>query len=98
REIVGKPAHAVLPERARLIRILQRVFASGEPFVGKEVALNVDQTGQGTFEEGVFNFLAQPLRDASGSVSGVITFGVDVTEQVLARMKIEILASDLSNQ
>jgi hypothetical protein len=43
----------------------------------------------GTHEERFYDVLAQPTRDALGRVDGVLTMSVDVTDQVLARRRVE---------
>ncbi len=47
------------------------------------------------------NFVCMPLREADNSVSGIISYGVDVTEQVLAKIKVQEISraqQELSNQ
>jgi signal transduction histidine kinase/ActR/RegA family two-component response regulator len=43
----------------------------------------------GEIETMYFNFVYQPYKEEDGKVSGVIAFASDVTEQVLARLKME---------
>jgi signal transduction histidine kinase len=94
RELVGKRRRDVLPDEASLSGILERVYRSGEPFVGREFPFWVDH-GQGFSDRAWLDFLCQPSRDESGQVDGVITFAVDVSEQVLARRRLETLAGEL---
>ena len=51
--------------------------------------------GRGVAQEDFLNFVTQPLFDAEGRVDGVLTFGVDVTEQVRARRLVEEQAVEL---
>ena len=96
RPLVGKRLDQVLPPEASLRGILQRVFASGEPYAGKEFPFLVDREGSGGFsDKAYFNFICQPTRDAAGLIDGVVTFGVEVTEQVSARQQVEALATEL---
>jgi PAS domain-containing protein len=43
----------------------------------------------GTLKEGFFNFVYQASHNSDGEIDGILVHGVDVTEQVLARKKIE---------
>jgi signal transduction histidine kinase len=47
--------------------------------------------GGGELDELFLNFVYQPLRDASGQITGIFAHGVDVTAQVRARRQIEEL-------
>lgn len=89
RELIGRKVRDVLPEDASLIGILEQVYARGEPFAAKEFPFRIDPTGQGRWELGYFNVLCEPTRD------GVLTFGVEVTEHVVARQRVERLVEDL---
>ncbi len=93
RDIVGKPAREAAPELEEqgLIDLLDRVYATGEPFVGSEYPAKIDRGG-GRLEEGYFNFVYQPMRDSSGAVDGILAHGIEVTEQVQARKRIQELA------
>ena len=87
RNILGKPLREALPEveGQGYFEILDRVCATGEPFVGKEMAVLLRRTAAGPLEERYVDFIYQPSREADGSISGVFVHGVDVTEQVQAQ-------------
>jgi PAS domain S-box-containing protein len=90
--IVGKPLREALPELpddAPIIRTLGQVYASGEPYTAEEYLVPLDVEGHGTVEDHFFKFTAQPMRDGSGQVFGVIAVAVDVTGQVRARREVE---------
>jgi len=86
RELLGKPIREALPELEGqgFFELLDRVFASGETFTGKESPARLDRTGTGTLEEGYFDFVYQPMT-VDGRIDGVTVFGLEVTDQVLAR-------------
>jgi signal transduction histidine kinase len=96
RDFVGKPLLEAFPEAAEqpTTRLLDEVYRTGEPFVGNEVLSEVDRDG--SREEGYFNFLYQPLRDADGNVDGIFLHAVDVTEQVVARRRVEQQAAEIA--
>jgi PAS domain S-box-containing protein len=87
RQIVGKTAREALPEVAGqgFFELLDRVYATGEPFVGHALPIRVQREPNGPLEERFLDFVYQPIRDASGAVSGIFVEGSDVT----ARKQIE---------
>ncbi|MBN1204255.1 MAG: response regulator [Myxococcaceae bacterium] len=96
---LGKSMREVLPEIAAQPEIMQRllrVLSTGEPFRADELPVRWDRSGKGKLEEGFFNLIYQPVRSQDGRVSGVLTFSIEVTEQVLARRKLEVLAAELN--
>jgi PAS domain S-box-containing protein len=97
RDMVGKRTVEVFPEIADqgFIELQDRVYATGEPYVGREVLVRFDRDGDGALEEAWLNFVYQPLVDAEGRVYGILTHAVEVTDQVLARREIERKAEEL---
>jgi signal transduction histidine kinase/DNA-binding response OmpR family regulator len=96
---LGRPLREVIPEVASQPGVMERfrnVLKTGEPFVGTEVSSKWDRHGKGTLEEGFFNLIYQAVRDEHGRITGVLTFAVEVTEQVVARRKLELLANELN--
>ena len=85
-DIIGKPAADVLPELGRkgLIATLDRVLATGEPFVAEGMRVHFQRTADAEPEERFVNFVYQPLVEADGSRTGIFCLGADVTEQVRA--------------
>jgi PAS domain S-box-containing protein len=100
RELTGRTAREAFPELEGqgFFELLEGVFTTGQPYFGNEVPAQFDRQGNGTIEEGFFNFVYQPMYDINGTVEGVITFGFEVTAQVLARRQAEALAADLRAQ
>ena len=92
REVIGKTVREALPEIVGqgYFELLDRVFATGEPYVGTELQL-VLRTPSGAADERFVNFVYQPLRDADGRVTGVFVHGQDVTAQVRARREVQTL-------
>lgn len=100
RELIGRTAREAFPEiqGQGFFELLDQVFCTGQPFVGNEVAVQFDRRGDGAIEQGFFNFVYQPLFDLQGAVEGIITFGFEVTDQVIARQQAEAFADDLRAQ
>jgi PAS domain S-box-containing protein len=81
RQLVGKRARDALPEVAGqgFFELLDRVYTSGEPFVGHASPLRLQREPNGPLEERYIDFVYQPIRDPSGGVSGIFVEGSDVT-------------------
>ena len=92
RQLIGRRMHDVFPELASqgFVERVDRVYQTGEPYTAMEQLVRIDRDGDGTPEEYFFNIGYQPLRDASGDVYAVASVAYDVTEQVRARMGIEM--------
>ena len=91
RDVVGKTARAALPEveGQGFFELLDKVYSTGEPYVGKEEFIRIDR-GAGAGTNDLFlNFVYQPIFEADGAVSGIFVHGVDVTDQVSARQEAE---------
>ena len=99
RDVVGLPLRQALPELADqpFEEILDEVYRSGVPYVGREMPVRL-LGGDGGCNEVVFNFLYQPLRDAQGAVSGILVMCYDVTAQVRERERAELLATELKQE
>lgn len=95
--VVGKPIAEALPEiqEQSFIGKLQHVYATGETYTGteEEALLLVD----GRLQNFYFNFVYKALRNADGEIYGIHHMAMDVTEQVLARKKVEQSEANLRN-
>ena len=96
RDIVGKPVRDALPEvRGQgFIDLLDKVRETGEPFIGREVAVTLARSGQAAADERYVNFVYQRMRGFGDFEDGVLAHGSDVTEQVLARREVEHLLAE----
>jgi PAS domain S-box-containing protein len=98
RELVGRPVREALPELEGqgLFELLDRVYQTGEPYVGREVPVRLDREGNGRQVEGFYTFVYEPTRGPGGAVDGILGVGFDVTELVEARRRAERLAAELA--
>ena len=89
--LVGKACLAAFPSlrRSKLLGILDRAFATGDPFVAEEYPLRIRGDGAPEGQQRYFKFNIQPLRALSGSVYGMMAVAVDVTELVNGRRAVE---------
>ncbi len=90
RDVLGKPVRTAFPELegTGIYELLDGVYSTGEPFFANEMLVKLDK-GNENLDENYFNFVYQPSLDADGKIDGVMMHGIDVTEQILARKKIE---------
>jgi signal transduction histidine kinase/PAS domain-containing protein len=94
--LLGKTMRDAVPEAVSqgLVAQLDRVYATGEPFVAREMALKI-RGADGTEREVLLDFMYQATRDARGVIDGVACFGFDITSSVRARQQAEALATEL---
>jgi PAS domain S-box-containing protein len=87
RKLLGLPVREARPklESQGYVDLLDKVYATGEAYVGREARVMLDRTGDGKLEETFFNFIYQPMFTADRKVEGVVIFGFEVTSQVEAR-------------
>jgi len=95
RDVVGKPLLVALPELEGqgFAALLDRVVQTGEPVFGKEVPVKLDHHAEHEFL--FVNFSYTPMRNPQGLADGVLVSGWDVTEQVLARTRLEALTAEV---
>ncbi len=100
RQLLGRRARDCVPEVAGqgYFELLDYVFESADPFVGNELPVRLDRYGDGTLPEGYYTFIFQPTRDSAGQVNGIILLGVDVTEQALAKDRIQELGEAAASE
>ena len=96
REILRKPIREALPELATqgFIEVLENVYATGQPFVGRELSVMLQRTPGGDAEERFADFIFYPLVNDAGHREGIVVHGSDVTSQVLSRREAERLLQE----
>ena len=93
RDIIGKTVIDALPEIAGqgFRELLDSVYKTGVPYVGREVRVELQRAAGGPTEELYLDFVYHPIVEPDGRVSGVFVHGVDITSQVRARKETEQL-------
>lgn len=89
REVIGKTFRQALPEleTQSFPALLEAVYATGIPYIGTEEKAELRIAGDlRTF---YFNFTYKALRDKDGQINAIHHTAIDVTEQVIARQKLE---------
>ncbi|HEV2605209.1 MAG TPA: PAS domain S-box protein [Microvirga sp.] len=86
RDVLGRTVREALPEVASqgFLELLDRVYSSGEPFVGHGMPVMLQREAGGALEQRLVDFVYQPIKDADGHVTGIFAEGIDVTERRLA--------------
>jgi PAS domain S-box-containing protein len=92
RDLLGKTVRTALPEVAGqgFIDLLDRVFATGKPFVGRALPIKLQRKPGGIPEERFLDFVYQPIKDSSGTVTGIFAEGSDVTERTHAQRELQV--------
>ncbi|MGE0450273.1 MAG: ATP-binding protein [Vicinamibacterales bacterium] len=98
-DVVGRPFYDAVPEaRDQTWRsLLNRVYATGEPYVGREVPAQFERNGR--LETSYYDFVWAPLRE-DDRIHGIIVVATDVTEQAVARRELSGLreAAEAANR
>ncbi|MET0286332.1 MAG: ATP-binding protein [Polyangiales bacterium] len=81
RALLGKSVRAALPEVATqgFPELLDRVYQSGEPFLGKGLKISLQSTPGGPLHDAFLDFVYQPLFSGHGEINGILVQGYDVT-------------------
>jgi signal transduction histidine kinase/DNA-binding response OmpR family regulator len=78
-----------------LVEVLDRVYSSGEPAVWREQPLAIERESGGR-EERLYDVALQPLRDAHGTVTGVVAAAYEVTAPLSTRRRKEARRRELA--
>ena len=90
-DLLGKSMEVLFPELigTGTIELFDKVLETGESFSAPEYALMLDLKNEGALRQYYLNFSMEPLKNDSGEIYAVLAMTYDITEQVLARKKIE---------
>lgn len=90
RDLVGKPIREALPEieRQGFVELLDEVYRTGEPFVGTDLPVLLQQRPGEAPEERIVDFVYQALRSPDGEVTGILAQGIDLTDRKLAEQQL----------
>ncbi|MBL3655266.1 PAS domain-containing protein [Fulvivirga sediminis] len=99
RQIVGKSVKEAFPELESqgFIDLLDEVYTTGKPFIGNELGVDLlREPGKATVKVYV-NFIYYPQRNDQGDIIGIVVHGIDITDHVLSRKKLEESRQTLQN-
>lgn len=77
------------------LALLDQVLASGQPFGAREQAMQLRLVAGALPTTLWLDYHYQPLLDATGQATGILIFGLDVTDKVLARQQVQTLNAEL---
>ncbi|AHY41468.1 hybrid sensor histidine kinase/response regulator [Stutzerimonas decontaminans] len=82
RQLLGKTIREGLPEieGQALIGLLDEVYRTGQPYIGRRVSLFLQRQPGREPEEVILDFVLQPIVENDGKVIGIFVQGQDVTE------------------
>lgn len=91
KSLLGKTIREVFSEveGPGIYELFDRVFVSGTAHIANEVPAVFDRSGSGIAERGYYIFVAQPVRDKHGTVTDILIYAYEVTEQVVAQQKLQ---------
>lgn len=92
RDIVGRKVGDALPEVVDqgFLDLLDGVYTSGEPYIGAGAKVKLQRAAEGPVEERVLDFIYQPMRDAAGTVDGILVLVTDVTDRARAESALRL--------
>ncbi|WP_224249319.1 response regulator [Hyalangium gracile] len=87
RPVLGRPVRQALPEieGQGFFELLDKVFATGEPFVGRNLPVFLQRKPGAPLEEVFIDLVYQPIIEPDGSISGIFVQGHDITAQKRAQ-------------
>jgi signal transduction histidine kinase/DNA-binding response OmpR family regulator len=90
--IVGRPVRNVLPELERqgIIDLLDEVYRTGEPYVGRGRRVDLMRGEPPALQECYFDFVLQPMISADGRIEGIAVVAFEVTDTIKAKQAAEI--------
>ena len=80
-----------------LLKIMDSVYQTGQPFVAHQYPLCVARPGGGALDDCILRFNLEPLRGAGGEVYGMMAVVIDVTEFVHGRLAVEKTNAERAN-
>jgi PAS domain S-box-containing protein len=100
RDPIGKPLRAVLPELENqgFLELLDKVYASAEPYIGRRLPVLLQRVPGAPLEERWVDFVYQPMFDHEGSVRGIFVQGGDVTDHVESEKRCQEAAEMAARQ
>jgi two-component sensor histidine kinase len=100
RELVGRTVAEALPEviDQGFIRLLDTVMETGEPYFGNREPISLADPVSGEFQSSYLEFIYQPIFEKAGEISGIFVQGYDVTEEVEADERQQLLINELNHR
>ena len=86
-DVLGKKVRDVAPELEHqgTVALLDKVYSTGEPFVGRQMPIAFQRQADAPPETHYIDFVYQPVTDDQGRVTGIFAQGFDVTDHIQAQ-------------
>lgn len=100
RDLIGRPMRDAFPEvkGQGFFELVERVYATGEPWIGKNVSVSLHREPGEAPEERFIDLVYQALRAADGSINGVFAHGIDITDRKRAEESLGQTAANAARQ
>jgi PAS domain S-box-containing protein len=100
RDVIGLSVRDAIPEieGQGFFELLDNVFTTGEPYVGKDVKIILQRTPGGIEETRYLDFVYQPIKDESGNVTSIFVEGLDVSERRATEQALRELNANLERR
>jgi signal transduction histidine kinase/CheY-like chemotaxis protein/PAS domain-containing protein len=100
RNFIGQSVKEAIPEveGQGFIELLDGVYATGVPYIGRGVPLSLQVEPDSQPVERFADFVYQPIKNADGNISGIFVEGSDVTEQHHVQQELKRLNRDLAEK
>jgi len=100
RDLVGLGIESALPEIAGqgFFELLDTVYRTGEPFVGRNMPVEIRRERGGPLEQRYVHLVYQPVFDRDGATTGIFVDGFDVTHQQQAEAELQRLNETLEQR
>lgn len=87
--IIGRPIMEAVPEmkQTHLFEAYQRVLSTGQTHTQTAARIMFMKSGSPYY--GYYDYTYKPLHDSKGNIHGVICTAIDVTQEVIARNRLE---------
>jgi PAS domain-containing protein len=88
-DFVGRTVREAFPEieGQGIFELLDGVYKTGAAYAATARRVILNRGPERRTEDVYLDFVYQPMRDAAGQVQGILVHAIEVTKQVLARLK-----------
>lgn len=100
RDVLGQTVAEALPEVVDqgFVGLLDEVYRSGEPHIGMGSRVMLQRPHEDEPNEHFLDFIYQPLRNATGEITGIFMEGQDVTERVRGEQHLRLVVNELNHR
>lgn len=100
RDILGKTVAEAVSEVVRqgFISILNEVYRTGEPFIARDLPIELNRGSEGEKQSRLIDLVYQPMRNDDGTVGGILVQARDVTELRAEEDRKALLSHELGHR